>query len=130
VLRAAPVPMITGAIASGNVRRRAAPIQSDAVTGPASMTGRFAGLPLVRAGVRLALGVFFLRWEDAATQGILLAEPMPDLSETDDQAFGLLSLPSSQSVSDASACAPAVPTCLALICGPLVITCTRAIACP
>lgn len=102
VLRAAPVPITTGAIARGSVRRRAAPIQSAAVTGPASTAGRFAGLPLVRTGVRFAVGVFFLRWEDAATQGILLAGPMPDLSGTTDQAFGLLSLPSSHRVSDAS----------------------------
>ena len=128
VLRAAPVPMTTGAIASGRVRRRAAPIQSPAVTGPASTTGRFAGLPLVCTGVRFADGFFFLRWEDAATQGILLADPMPDLSGTAHQGFGLVSLPSSHRVSDRSPWAPPLPTCLSLICGPLVITCTRAIA--
>src|SRR5690606_10779417 len=62
---AAAVPRTTGATARGRVRRRAAPIQSPTVTGPASITGRLAGLPLVR---------FFLVRD--ATVGSLLARPI------------------------------------------------------
>ena len=71
---AAPVPTTTGATASGRVRRRAAPIQSPAVIGGASTIGRFAGLPLVRTGFRFAVDL--LRFEDAATLGILVGEPI------------------------------------------------------
>src|SRR5690606_4973345 len=101
----------------GSVRRRAAPIQSRTVIGGASTMGRLAGLPLVRTGFRFA--VDDLRFEDAATDGSLVVAVTAHVP-------GLLSLPSSHSVSLASACVPPEPTCFASIFWPFVMTWTMA----